>query len=79
MDINAERDMLIKEIQQVEDMSLLQALKAVLHYGLQTEGKISVEQYNREIDAAERRIDQGEFTDHDDAVNQIRQWRKQEG
>lgn len=31
MDVNAERALLIKELQQVEDISLLQAIKAVLH------------------------------------------------
>jgi len=76
MNVDAERSMLIKEIEQVEDISLLQAIKAVLHYGLQSEGKISVEQYNRELDEAEARIDRGDFVTHEEAVNRIRGWRK---
>jgi hypothetical protein len=76
MDINAERALLIKELQLVEDISLLQAIKAVLHYGLQSEGKISVEQYNKELAEAEARIDRGEFTPHEEAVNRIKGWRK---
>ncbi len=71
--------MLIKDIEQVEDISLLQAIKAVLHYGLQSEGKISVEQYNRELDEAEARIDRGDFVTHEEAVNRIRGWRKTGG
>ncbi len=60
MDIQAEfRALLIKEIQRVEDVSLLRAIKAVLHYGLQHEG--SIEQYNRELDEAEARIENGEY------------------
>src|SRR3546814_13852282 len=39
MDIKAERALLIQEIQQVEDISLRKAIKAVLHYGLQNEGR----------------------------------------
>jgi predicted transcriptional regulator len=76
MNVDAERSMLIKEIEQVEDISLLQAIKAVLHYDLQSEGKISVEQYNRELDEAEARIDRGDFVTHEEAVNPIRGWRK---
>ena len=78
MDINAERFLLIKELQRVEDISLLQAIKAVLHYGLQSEGRISLEQYNRELDEAEARIDQGDFVTHEEAVNRIKGWRKTE-
>ncbi len=79
MNVDAERSMLIKDIEQVEDISLLQAIKAVLHYGLQSEGKISVEQYNRELDEAEARIDRGDFVTHEEAVNRIRGWRKTGG
>lgn len=76
MDIHAERALLIKELEKVEDMSLLLAIKAVLHYGLQSEGKISIEQYNRELEEAEARIERGEFIPHEEAVNRIKGWRK---
>lgn len=78
MDINAERALLIKELQQVEDISLLKAIKAVLHYGLQNEGIISIEQYNREIEEAEARIERGDFVPHEEAVNRIKGWRTEE-
>lgn len=76
MDVNTERSLLIKELQQVEDIPLLQAIKAVLHYGLQSEGRISIEQYNRELDEAEARIDREDFVAHEEAVNRIKGWRK---
>jgi len=76
MDVNAEKAALIKEIQQVEDISLLQALKAVLHYGLRSEGKVSIDQYNKEIEEAESRIENGDFVLHEDAINLIKGWRK---
>ena len=74
MDINAERSLLIKELQQVEDISLLKTLKAVLHYGLKNEGRISVEQYNQELEEAEAEIDRGEFVTHEELKKQMKAW-----
>ncbi len=72
MNINTERTLLIKELQQVEDISLLKTLKAVLHYGLKNEGRISVEQYNRELEEAE--IARGEFITHEELKKQMKAW-----
>ena len=74
MDINTERTLLIKELQQVEDISLLKTLKAVLHYGLKNEGRISVEQYNRELEEAEAEIERGEFITHEELKKQMKAW-----
>ena len=74
MDINIERSLLIKELQQVEDLSLLQAIKAVLHYGLKNEGRISIEQYNRELEEAEAEIDRGEYITHEELKKQMKAW-----
>ena len=71
MDVNSERSLLIKELQQVNDISLLKAIKAVLHFGLKTEGKISIEQYNMELDEAEAEIERGEFIAHEEYQNQF--------
>ena len=74
MDINAERSLLIKEIQRVEDISLLQAIKAVLHYGLKNEGRITVDQYNRALEAAEAEIEKGEFITNEKLKNEMKAW-----
>ncbi|HEX5167555.1 MAG TPA: hypothetical protein VFW11_00175 [Cyclobacteriaceae bacterium] len=74
MDINAEKALLIKELQQVEDVSLLRAIKAMLHYGLKNEGRISIEQYKRELDEAEGEIARGEFITHEDLKKQMKAW-----
>jgi len=74
MDLNAERSLLIKELQQVEDISLLQAIKAVLYYGLKNEGHISIEQYNRELDAANARVESGKFITQEDLEKEAGQW-----
>ena len=74
MNINTERALLIKEIEQVEDISLLKAIKAMLHYGLKNEGRISIEQYNRELEEAEAEIDRGEFISHENLKKQMKAW-----
>jgi predicted transcriptional regulator len=74
MDINTERALLIRELQQVEDISLLKAIKAVLHYGLKSEGRISIEQYNRELDEAEARIEKGEFFTQEEVKKMAKGW-----
>lgn len=74
MDINIERASLIKELQQVQDLSLLRTIKAVLHYGLKNEGQISIEQYNRELEEAEAEIDKGEFISHEELKKQMKAW-----
>ena len=74
MDIKIERSLLIKELQQVEDLSLIQAIKAVLHYGLKNEGRISIEQYNRELEEAESEIDRGEYITQEELKKQMKAW-----
>jgi hypothetical protein len=74
MDIKRERSLLIKELEQVEDLSLLQAIKAVLHYGMKNEGRISIDQYNRELDEANARIDSGKFITQEDLEKEAAQW-----
>jgi hypothetical protein len=74
MDIKRERLLLIKELEQVEDLSLLQAIKAVLHYGMKNEGRISIEQYNQELDEANARINAGKFITQEDLEKEAAQW-----
>lgn len=74
MDINIERELIIKELRLVEDISLLRALKYVLHYGLKKEGRISIEQYNSEMEEAENEVINGQFTTHEELKRQIKAW-----
>ncbi len=37
--------------------------------------RISLEQYNEELDKSEAEIDRGEFLTHEEAVKEIRSWR----
>jgi len=74
MDINAERSLIIKELEKIEDISLLRALKHMIYYGLKNEGHISLEQYNRELDEAEARVKSGEFFTNEEVKNMAKKW-----
>lgn len=75
MDIEKERESLIKEIQQIDNVFLLRAIKTLLHRAGQEGERITVEQYNLEIDESEARIARGEYITHEDAIKLIRQYR----
>jgi hypothetical protein len=74
MDINIERSLIIKELQQINDISLLKAIKHLVHYGLKNDGHISIEQYNKELEEAEAEIERGEFVSHLDLKKQMKEW-----
>ena len=74
MDIDTERSLIIKELQQINDISLLRALKHMIHYALKNEGHISGEQYNQELDEAEVRVARGEFYTQDEVEKMAKGW-----
>jgi hypothetical protein len=74
MDIKSEKAVLLREIEQLEDISLLRVLKSMLHYGLKNEGRISLEQYNKELEEADTEIEKGDFLTHDEAMKEVRSW-----
>lgn len=61
MDVKAERASLIKELKLVNDPTLLKAIKHMVRFGLKAEGRISEEQYNRELEEAETRVSKGKY------------------
>ena len=60
----------------MEDVSLVKLLKSMLHYGLKNEGRISLDEYNRELEEADAEIEKGEFLTHQEASKEIRSWRE---
>lgn len=74
LDINAERPLIIRELQNIEDISLLKALKHMIYYALKNEGRITIEQYNKEIEEAEGKVDQGEFFTQDEVEKMAEEW-----
>lgn len=75
MDIDAERSRIIQDVQKIEDISLLKALRYLISFGLKNEGKISVEQYNKEIKEAESRVAEGDFFSQDEVEKLARKWK----
>ena len=75
MDLQTEKTALIKRLEQINDISLIEAIKHLVDYGLRHSGDhISVEQYNRELDEAEAEIECGEYISHEDLKNQMKEW-----
>jgi hypothetical protein len=71
MNIDAERSLIIEELRLIKDLSLLRAVKHMIHYGLKNEGRITIEQYNREIEEAEKRVKAGEFYTQEEVEQMI--------
>ncbi|VAX34918.1 hypothetical protein MNBD_UNCLBAC01-1440 [hydrothermal vent metagenome] len=73
MDIQATKIELIQLMLNTQKEQILQQLKNILE---QEENHISIEQYNKELDEADAEIGRGEFYTHQEAVQQIKGWRK---
>jgi len=75
MDIQSEKVALIDRLRQVNDISLIQAIKHMLDYGLsKSEERISIEQYNKEIEEAEAAIDRGEYYTQEEVEKMAKKW-----
>ena len=60
----------------MDDITLLRILKSMLHYGLKNKGRISLEQYNCDLEEADAEIERGDFIIHEEGEKEIRLWRK---
>ncbi len=68
---------LLKYILQLDDAekkSVLQMLKTFVKGREKKVSRISVEQYNKEIDEAIARVEAGEFYTHDEVVRMSKEW-----
>ena len=69
---------------QTEKLELLEWMATLRDKNLITEllewkrshQRISIEQYNAELEQADKEIEQGEFLTHEEAVKEIRSWRE---
>lgn len=80
MNIQAELNWIHKELDEVKDPNLLEAIKNILKYRkkvIQSEQRISVEQYNKEIDESIAQIEKGEFYTHQEVKERMKQWGRQ--
>ena len=77
MDIQTHKSLLIKRLEEIEDINLLKAIDAILDYAASDkEGRPSIEQYNRDLEAANSRIESGEYLSHEEVEKESRSWLK---
>ncbi len=74
MDVKTEKANLLRDLKQVEDISLLRAMRYMIRYALKKEGRISIEQYNRELEEAEKEVGNGPFITHEKLKAKMKQW-----
>jgi predicted transcriptional regulator len=59
---------------QVADDKKVKAMYALLKDDIKQEERISIEQYNKEIDEAEAEVKRGEFITHEELLQKIKKW-----
>lgn len=74
MNIEVTKFELINKLVSTTDESLLEQLVAVFKKSGKKAERISVAQYNKELDAAEARIKGGVFTTHEDLELESEEW-----
>jgi len=76
MDIQAEIKWIQKELNKVKDETLLDAIKSILKYRAKVSQpeRISVEQYNKEVNEAVARVEKGEFYTQEEVEKMMEKW-----
>jgi len=67
------KEKLHQYIDQADDR-LLNLIHAMLEADINTENRISIEQYNKELDEAEARIDAGEYYTQQEVEEMAKKW-----
>ena len=75
MDLQADLKWIQQELSNVKDPTFIEAIKNMLKYRkkVSTE-RISIEQYNKELEASEKEIEQGNFYTHEQVRERASQW-----
>ena len=74
MDLQTERAALLNQLEQVDDLELIRAIKQMVAYGLNRDEPISIETYNKELDEAEREIDRGDSYSQQEVERMAKEW-----
>lgn len=78
MDIKADIKWIQKELKEVKDPTLIEAFKNLLQYRKNVASeRISIEQYNKEIDESIAQIENGKTYTHQQVGERMKQWGKQ--
>jgi hypothetical protein len=62
------------QLNQAEKKSVVQLIKTFLKNRTDAPGRISIEQYNRELDEAEKQIEAGNFITQEDLEKEMETW-----
>ncbi len=74
MNIEITKYELLNKLLNTTDENLLEQLVAVFNKSEKNIERISITQYNKDLDAAENRINSGEFTTHEDLELESEKW-----
>jgi len=80
MDLQADIKWIVKELQDVKDPKFIEVIKDLLKSrkkAAQQPERISIEQYNKEIDEALEDIKAGRVHTHQEVKEMIKQWGRQ--
>lgn len=72
--VESEIQQYITQLNEEEKQSVLQLLKTFIKGKQVSSERISIEQYNEELEASERQIDEGRFTTQEDLERELKQW-----
>ena len=78
MDLQTRKLYFIESILSIRNEKVIEKLEALLKKEQQKEGskKTTIEQYNRELEEANNRIESGEYTTHEDVKEDSDTWLK---
>lgn len=76
MDLQADIKWILKELKDVKDPTFIEAIKNMLKYRKKVSNRISIEQYNKELDESIADIGTGNYHTHDEVKAMIQQWGK---
>ena len=62
------------QLNEQEKKSIIEMLKVFLNRRQENENRISIEQYNKELDAAMEQIKKGEVYSHEEVVRMSKNW-----
>ena len=72
---SADKDLLLKILQQLTTEQKEAVINLVESFGIELPGqRISMEQYNKELDESEAEFERGEFLSHDEIIAMSKKW-----
>ena len=76
MDLQADIKWILKELKDVKDPTFIEAIKNMLRYRkkVSTTERISIEQYNKELDESIADIEAGRVHSHEEVKAMMQQW-----